>query len=238
MSNRRVIVQIPEIPGGATPTGDRGHSYPHHRWGRQECLPEWGNGFVNSSGKYGGARACLFGVCTVIAVMLIVGCGANMRNQPKYTAYQESQFFDNDSADRYLPNGVVPAGTPALSGTSIANTSPPPVTKQLLERGQVEYKIACVPCHGASGYGDGMIVRRGFTKPPSFHIERLREAPDQHFYDVITNGYGAMPSYGYMVSPRDRWAIITYIRALQLSQHAPVQLVPTTERGQLSGGQG
>lgn len=168
-----------------------------------------------------------------LVAALLSACGANMRNQPKYTAYQSSGFFSNHSADRQLPAGVVPAGS---TGTTAGITSPPPITRQLLERGRVEFNVACVPCHGGTGNGDGMVVRRGFKHPPSFHIARLRQAPDAHFYDVITNGYGAMPSYGYMVSPHDRWAIISYIRALQLSRNAPVQDVPQSERQQLNEG--
>ena len=99
--------------------------------------------------------------------------------------------------------------------------NPLPVTLALLERGQQRFDIYCAPCHGLSGNGDGMIVRRGFPAPPSYHTDRLRNAPDSHFYQVISHGYGVMYPYADRIDPHDRWAIVAYIRALQLSQHAP-----------------
>jgi mono/diheme cytochrome c family protein len=98
---------------------------------------------------------------------------------------------------------------------------PPPLTLALLQRGQQRFRIDCVPCHSELGDGNGMVVQRGFPAPPSYHIDRLRQAPIQHFYDVITNGYGAMYSFAGRVSPQDRWAIAAYVRALQLSQYPP-----------------
>ncbi len=100
-------------------------------------------------------------------------------------------------------------------------------------RGQERYSIYCLPCHSAVGDGDGWIARRGFPHPPSYHEERLRQAPDRHFFDVITNGYGIMYSYADRVEPADRWAIVAYIRALQLSQHAPVDTLPAEVRARL-----
>jgi mono/diheme cytochrome c family protein len=102
----------------------------------------------------------------------------------------------------------------------------PPVTRALLVRGQERYQIYCLPCHSPLGDGDGPIVRRGFPHPPSYHEQRLRDAPDRHFFDVITNGYGIMYSYADRVSPQDRWAIVAYIRALQLSQRAQYASLP------------
>jgi mono/diheme cytochrome c family protein len=108
--------------------------------------------------------------------------------------------------------------TEAESATSI----PYPVSLQLLKRGQERFEIYCVPCHSPVGDGDGFVTRRGFPHPPSYHIARLRQAPDRHFYDVMTDGYGIMYSYGDRVTPEDRWAIVAYIRALQRSQGATV----------------
>jgi len=99
------------------------------------------------------------------------------------------------------------------------DTFPFPVTEQIVRRGQERYEIFCAMCHGPTGYGDGMIVRRGFRRPPSYHTDQLRQAPVGHFYDVITNGWGSMPSYSAMIPVADRWAIVAYIRALQLSQN-------------------
>jgi mono/diheme cytochrome c family protein len=111
-----------------------------------------------------------------------------------------------------LPSGVVEF----LKGEATA----PPVTLDLLQRGQERFRIYCTPCHSEIGDGRGMITQRGFPPPPSYHTKELREAPPQHFYDVITNGHGAMYSFAARVAPADRWAIVAYIRALQLSQNA------------------
>jgi mono/diheme cytochrome c family protein len=113
-----------------------------------------------------------------------------------------------------------------LENGTQATDFPFPVTSDVLARGQERYDIYCTPCHGYAGYGDGVIVQRGLTPPPSFHSDRLRAAPVGHFFDVITNGFGVMYSYGDRVQPEDRWAIAAYIRALQLSQDATLDDVP------------
>jgi len=110
---------------------------------------------------------------------------------------------------------------------------PYPVTRAILERGRERFTIYCQPCHSPVGDGDGLIVRRGFPAPPSFHIERLRKAPDRHFFEVITGGYGVMYPYADRVSPEDRWAIVAYIRALQLSQGAKAAELPDEVRREL-----
>ena len=114
--------------------------------------------------------------------------------------------------------------------------NPLPVTPAWLARGQERFNIYCAPCHSPVGDGDGIVVRRGFPAPPSYHIERLRNAPDAHFYAVITNGYGAMYSYADRVTPDDRWAIVEYIRALQRSQNARIDDVPADVREELEAG--
>ena len=116
---------------------------------------------------------------------------------------------------------VGPAATPEETvGFGEKPTTAPAITQALLERGQERYRIYCVPCHSELGDGNGMVVQRGFKHPPSYHEQRLREAPVDYFYDVITNGYGDMYSFAARVEPKDRWAIVAYIRALQLSQNA------------------
>jgi mono/diheme cytochrome c family protein len=140
-------------------------------------------------------------------------------------------------------------GSPAIQAANIASNIqaktpgqtdidyfPITVTAELVARGQERFNIFCAPCHSRLGDGQGMIVKRGFRQPPSFHIDRLRDAPVGHFFDVETNGFGAMPDYAQQVSPRDRWAIIAYIRALQLSQHAPLADVAPDKRGELDAG--
>jgi mono/diheme cytochrome c family protein len=112
-----------------------------------------------------------------------------------------------------------------------SNQFPFPVTRQVLDRGQQRFNIYCAPCHGLLGDGNGIITQRGLRHPPSYHIDRLRQAPVGHFYDVITHGFGAMQDYSAQISPHDRWAIIAYIRALQLSQHATVADVPQHRSG-------
>jgi mono/diheme cytochrome c family protein len=134
----------------------------------------------------------------------------------------------------------VPAPTIDASGATIASSFPNdveefpvPVTKELIDRGQQRYNIYCVVCHGPTGSADGMIVRRGFPKPPTYHDDRLRNAPVGHFFDVITNGWGKMNGYASQVPVADRWAIIAYIRALQLSQNPhgmkPIPMAPKTQ---------
>jgi len=118
-----------------------------------------------------------------------------------------------------------------------ADMFPFPITKEVLERGQERYNIYCAICHGMTGYGDGMIVRRGFRRPPSYHTDQLRQAPVGHFFDVITNGWGAMPDYATQIPVQDRWAIIAYVRALQLSQQVNKSEVPPEKLNQTQGGQ-
>jgi mono/diheme cytochrome c family protein len=132
--------------------------------------------------------------------------------------------------------GRVKANLTAGSPQPLLATNPLPMDRATLERGRERFDIYCSPCHSVAGDGDGMIVRRGFPGPPSYHTDRLRNAPDAHFYSVITNGYGLMYSYADRVAPRDRWAIVAYIRALQLSQDARIGDVPPERRVELAKG--
>ena len=159
------------------------------------------------------------------AAFALAACD-NMANQPKRLPYE---------AYPGQKPGVAAEAPPAhiVARDDAPAPAPPPVTASLLARGQQRFDIYCAPCHGRTGYGDGMIVERGFPQPPSYHSERLRDAPNQHFYDVITNGYGAMFSYANRVAPGDRWAIVAYIRALQASQDARVADIPADQRSAL-----
>ncbi len=171
----------------------------------------------------------------------LCGCRQEMYDQPKYKPLGESRFFADRRASRPLPEGTVPRGWlradrklyEGKQGHDLAATLPVPLTAELLARGRERFNIFCSPCHDRTGGGHGMVVRRGYQPPPSFHIDRLRDAPVGHFFDVITNGLGAMPDYASQVEVSDRWAIAAYIKALQLSQHAPLSEVPGGQRGAL-----
>jgi len=155
----------------------------------------------------------------LLATLVLLGGCDDMAEQAKQKAYSP---------------GVGPAKVPAATVEYQDRPAPaPPVTLALLERGQERFRIYCTPCHSELGDGHGMIVQRGFPPPPSYHIDRLREAPVQHFYDVITNGHGAMYSFADRVQRADRWAIAAYIRALQRSQNATLADVAPDQRGAL-----
>ena len=171
------------------------------------------------------------------------GCRLDMHVQPKYLPLAPTDFFGDGRSERPVVEGTVARGhlrldehlyTGKVNG-QLATTFPFPITRQDLERGRERFQIYCTPCHDASGTGRGIIVSRGFPQPPSYHIDRLRQAPVGHFFDVITNGLGNMYSYASRVAPEDRWRIIAYIRALQLSQSATLADVPPKEREKLLG---
>jgi Cytochrome C oxidase, cbb3-type, subunit III len=180
--------------------------------------------------------------CLAAATMLISGCRLDMHVQPKYLPYEPTTFFDDGRSERPPVPGTVARGhlhldellyTGKENGVE-SNRFPFPITHEDLERGRQRYNIYCTPCHDYTGSGRGMIVQRGFPTPPSYHIDRLRQAPVGHFFDVITNGYGSMYSYASRIEPEDRWRIAAYIRVLQLSQHAALQDVPESERQKLT----
>ena len=164
-----------------------------------------------------------------------------MHDAPSYDPLQEAPFFTNGAASRTLVANTVARGqlhedelfyTGKVNGQP-ATEFPMPVTADLMARGQERFNVFCSPCHGRTGLGNGMIVQRGFRQPPSYHEERLRNAPVGYFFDVMTNGFGAMQDYSAQVPPADRWAIAAYIRALQLSQAATLADVPADRRGDL-----
>ena len=161
--------------------------------------------------------------------LMLAGCDQNMDVQPKYSEYSPAPLF-RGGVSRNPPAGAV-ARDDLESDADIATK--PPLTAALFARGRERFDIFCSPCHGRTGEGNGIIVQRGMPHPTSYHDPRLRAADDQHFFDVITNGYGAMYSYASRVPPRDRWAIVAYIRALQLSRHASVDDVPEDARARL-----
>lgn len=164
----------------------------------------------------------------------LAGCRQDMHDQPRYKPLGYNIFYPDNRDSRPIPSGTVARGTlhtdvafyqGKVNGADI-DYLPIPVNAALIERGHQRFDIYCSPCHGRLGNGLGMIVRRGLKQPPSYHIDRLRTAPVGHFFDVITNGYGAMLNYSAQIEPRDRWAIISYIRALQFSQNANIADLP------------
>jgi mono/diheme cytochrome c family protein len=169
-----------------------------------------------------------------------------MHVQPRYNPFDPSDFFEDGQSARLPVEGTIPRGEMTLGPEELLYTGkvngapaevfPFPITREALDRGRERFNIYCTPCHGMSGDGDGMIVQRGFRRPPSFHTDALRNAPAGHFFDVITNGFGVMYPYGSRVPPRDRWAIVSYIRALQLSRQAAIEDVPEAARGILQDG--
>ncbi len=172
------------------------------------------------------------------------GCRMDMHLQPKYLPYDATTFFPDGRSERQPVPGTVARGqlrTDELFYTGRENgvavdKFPFPITRADLERGRERFNVYCTPCHDYTGSGRGMIVERGFPQPPSYHIDRLRDAPVGHFYEVITNGFGAMYSYAARVEPADRWRIAAYIRVLQLSQNARIDDVPEPERQKLATG--
>lgn len=153
----------------------------------------------------------------------LAACDLSMTQQRKLETYAPTSIWPGGSSARLLPEHVVAEGDVERAA---AAKNPPPATAELLARGQERYGIFCAACHGLAGDGDGIIVAHGFPAPPSYHIDRLLAAPPQHFYDVITRGYGVMFSYADRVDVQDRWAIAAYIRALQLSRRVTLAEVP------------
>lgn len=196
----------------------------------------------------------LAAVLTLVATCVtLAGCERakqDMYDQPRYKPYAKSELFENGSSARTAPEGTQPRARGAFAESSggrvggqavqadivaeRAQTNPYPVDLALLRRGQERYTIYCMPCHSPVGDGDGLVVRRGFPPPPTYHQDRLRNAPDRHLYDVISNGYGVMVSNADRVEPADRWAIVAYIRALQLSQYAQASALPPETRTKLA----
>ena len=190
-----------------------------------------------------GSRAGVAARLALLTALVAVGAGCrqDMHDAPRYDPLERSAFFaDGQSArplvvntvargqlreDRHLYEGIVD-GKPA-------ETFPMPVTAEVMQRGQERFNVFCSPCHGRTGEGNGMIVQRGFRQPPSYHDDRLRNAPVGYFFDVMTHGFGAMQDYSAQLPVADRWAIAAYIRALQLSQRAGMDDVPADHRGDL-----
>jgi mono/diheme cytochrome c family protein len=186
-------------------------------------------------------------IACLLAAALLPGCEKVVRNmyeQPKYKPLDAAALWPDGQSARPLEAGVVVRSAGAIAASSSgrlgeqetpAQGEPSLVTLDRLRRGRERYDIYCAPCHSVSGDGDGMVIRRGFPAPRTLHSERMRSAPDSYLYDVITDGYGVMYPFADRIAPEDRWAIVAYLRALQLSQHARMDDVPQGERGALLG---
>ncbi|MGH7404659.1 MAG: c-type cytochrome [Candidatus Methylomirabilales bacterium] len=179
--------------------------------------------------------------CVAVLALFQAGCRQDMHDQPRYEPLESSTFFEDGRSARPPVPGTVAQGQlradehlyTGKSGGALVDTLPFPATREVLERGRERYDIYCAVCHDRVGNGEGMVVRRGFRRPSSFHIDRLRGAPVGYFFNVITNGFGVMPDYAAQISVPDRWAIVAYIRALQLSQRATLDDVPAEARRRL-----
>jgi cytochrome c553 len=216
-----------EIPGYPA-VSPQGPHYPGRGTTAFVAQPFWA--------AFGSRRGRL--IAAVLALVVLVGCRLDMHVQPRYEPLRESRFFADGRASRHPPEGTVARGQlwdDELLYTGMVDGEPSrefpfPVTRAVLERGRQSYDIFCAPCHDRTGSGDGMIVQRGYRRPPSLHIDRLHEAPPGYHFDVMTHGFGAMPQYRSQISAPDRWSIAAYIRALQLSQRATLDDVPADAR--------
>jgi hypothetical protein len=182
-------------------------------------------------------------VCAFAAAGLLAGCRQDMQDQPKFIPQRGTDFYADGRSARPQVENTVARGQlhedtyfyTGLQAGKEGDAMPFPVTMEVLERGQERYNIYCTPCHSRVGNGVGMIVQRGYSKAGDFHTARLQAAPLGHFFNVITNGYGSMPDYAAQLQPQDRWAVVAYIRALQLSQNAkPSDAAPGAQVESLS----
>ena len=186
---------------------------------------------------FGKRRRCLL----ALLAMFSLSCRQQMADQPSYRPLAKSEFFADGRSSRPAIPGTVARGQlredehffTGRVGGQVVQTFPFPVTRELFYRGQERVDICCSPCHDRVGNGQGMIVRRGFRAPPSLHVERLRESDPGYLFEVISRGFGTMADYAEQIPPEDRWAIVAYIRALQLSQRAALADAPESEQRRL-----
>jgi mono/diheme cytochrome c family protein len=183
-------------------------------------------------------------LCLLTSAALAAGCRQDMHDAPRYDPLEASTFLPKGSSAQPLVPGTVARGqlaedellhTGRIGGT-VADAYPFPITRADLDRGEQRFNIYCSPCHGRTGEGNGMVVQRGYKQAASYHIDRLRQAPAGYFFDVISNGFGAMPDYRAQVAPDDRWRIVAYVRALQLSHYAPANALSPADLDRVKAG--
>lgn len=199
---------------------------------------------MRANGVRQGGRRLGLAIAGLAVALAGAGCRQDMHQAPRYDPLERSDFFADQRASRPLVEGTVSRGNlradkvfyTGKQGAQPVSELPMPLTKALLERGQERYNIYCTPCHAKAGDGNGMIVQRGFKRPPSYHDDRLRNQPIGYFYDVITNGFGAMQDYSAQLQPADRWAVAAYIRALQFSRQAPADALTDADRQTIDNG--
>ena len=183
-----------------------------------------------------------FIILALAATPLLAACRQDMHDQPKYKPQQASSFFADGRANRPLIAGTIARGRlktddlleTGKQGAEFSKEFPFPVTATVLERSASRYGIFCAPCHDATGAGNGMVVQRGMKQPVSFHIDRLKDVAAGYYFDVMTNGFGAMYDYADRITVEDRWAIAAYIRVLQKAQNAKLADVPADKQQTLT----
>jgi len=187
-------------------------------------------------------RRALSAAAVVISVAALSACRQDMHDAPRYDPLEASPVFKGGASAQPLVTGTVARGqlhddellySGKLNG-QIADQYPFPITREEIDHGQQRFNIYCAPCHGRTGEGNGMVVQRGYRQAASLHLDRLRTAPAGYFFDVISNGFGAMPDYRAQIPTEDRWRIVAYIRALQTSHAATLADVPEAERPQMN----
>ena len=202
---------------------------------------QWTSAVVSVAGWRSGGGRWWARTLAFAAACALSACRQDMHDTPRYEPFEQSTFFTDGRSQRPLVPNTVPRGflrdddhlyRGKVNG-QLATEFPMPVNAALMLRGQERYNVFCSPCHGRTGAGNGMVVQRGYRAPTSFHDARLRQAPAGYIFDVITNGFGAMPDYAAQIPVEDRWAIAAYMKALQLSQNATIQDVPGDRRGAL-----
>lgn len=179
----------------------------------------------------------------LLLALVLTGCTMTMRDQPHFEPYESTSFFQNERTARLpiadtVARGLAKTDTLLYTGKvegQFTEVFPFSINAEMLKRGRERYDIYCAPCHDQIGAGKGMVVQRGFKQPPSLHVDRLRQAPPGYIYNAIANGFGSMPSYANRIPVEDRWLIVAYVEALQLSQHATIADVPESELSQLEG---
>lgn len=206
--------------------------------------PKWRAETAGPVGSKGTVRSRLVLLGLAVVPLVLSGCiRLDMYNQPRYEPYEVSRFYPEGSSARTLVPGTVARGwlqadrayvTGSLNDSTFVDELPFALTEEVLRRGRERYGIYCAVCHDEAGTGRGMVVRRGYKQPPSYHIDRLRQEKLGYFFDVITRGFATMPSYAVQIPTEDRWAIVAWIRVLQRAQYVDLAVLPESVRQEIA----